>query len=82
LPDFARLYWRLLWDRRTPILPKAVLVLSVLYVLLPFDLVPDALPIIGEVDDLVIVLAACRLFIALCPGDLVHEHVRRIGERS
>ena len=82
LPEFTRLYWRLLWDRRTPILAKAVLIASILYVLMPFDLIPDALPIIGEVDDLVIFVAACRLFIGLCPDDLVREHVRRIGARS
>jgi uncharacterized membrane protein YkvA (DUF1232 family) len=82
LPDFVRLYWRLLLDRRTPLLPKVVLLAAVAYVILPFDLIPDVIPIVGEVDDMVILLAACRLFILLCPDDLVREHVRRIDARS
>ena len=82
LPDFVRLYWRLLLDRRTPLLPKIVLIAAVAYVILPFDLIPDVIPIVGEVDDMVILIAACRLFIALCPEDLVREHVQRIDARA
>lgn len=82
LPQFVRLYWRLLWDRRVSIWPKALLVLSVLYVLSPVDLIPDVLPFIGEVDDLVVIIAVCRLFMYLCPREVVQEHVRRIDVGS
>ncbi len=79
LPHFARLYWRLLWDRRVPIWPKALLALSVLYVLSPVDIIPDVIPFIGEVDDLVVLIVVCRLFIYMCPREVVQEHVRQIG---
>lgn len=78
LPHFVRLYWRLLWDRRVSLWPKALLLLSALYVLSPVDIIPDVLPFIGEVDDLVVVIVVCRLFIYLCPPEVVQEHVRRI----
>ena len=78
LPNFARLYWRLLCDRRVSPWPKALLVLSFLYVLSPVDFIPDAIPFFGEVDDLVVVMIACRLFIYLCPRDVVREHVSNI----
>jgi len=45
LPNFARLYWRLFRDRRVPILPKALLVLTLVYVVSPLDLVPDFVPV-------------------------------------
>jgi uncharacterized membrane protein YkvA (DUF1232 family) len=82
LPNFARLYWRLLCDRRVSVWPKALLALSVVYVLSPFDFVPDVLPFLGEVDDLVIVVLVSRLFVYLCPPDVVREHVCSIGARS
>ena len=78
LPHFVRLYWRLLQDRRVSIWPKAFLVFSLLYVLVPFDILPDIVPFIGQVDDLILLIAACRLFMYLCPRDVVQEHVRRI----
>ena len=79
LPQFVRLYWRLLHDRRVSIWPKALLVLSFLYVLSPVDLIPDFIPFFGELDDLVVVIAVCRLFVYLCPREVVEEHVHRIG---
>ena len=78
LPQFVRLYWRLFRDRRVSIWPKALLVLGVLYVVSPIDLIPDVIPFVGEVDDLVVVIAVCRLFMYLCPREVVQEHVRRI----
>jgi uncharacterized membrane protein YkvA (DUF1232 family) len=80
LPQFARLYWRLFRDRRVSIWPKALLVLTAMYLLLPFDVLPDFVPLIGAVDDLILVIAACRLFMYMCPRDVVLEHVRRISE--
>lgn len=82
LPQFVRLYWRLLWDRRVSIWPKALLLLSIVYVLSPVDLIPDFIPIIGELDDLVVLIAVCRVFIYMCPPEVVQEHVRRIGGNS
>ena len=82
LPSFIRLYWRLFRDPRVPVWPKALLVGALAYVVLPFDLIPDVLPGIGEIDDLVIVLVAARWFIRWCPPDLVREHARAIDRRS
>src|SRR6266481_1336917 len=79
LPQFVRLYWRLLCDRRVSIWPKALLVLSALYVVSPVDIIPDVIPFFGEVDDLVVVIAVCRLFMYMCPREVVEEHVRRLG---
>lgn len=78
LPQFVRLYWRLLRDGRVSVWPKALLLLSVVYAVSPIDLVPDVLPVIGQVDDLLIVIVACRLFMYMCPRAVVQEHVRRI----
>jgi uncharacterized membrane protein YkvA (DUF1232 family) len=62
---------------KTPLLAKALLWLAITYLLMPFDLIPDFLPVIGQLDDLVIIplLIYCALkltpqnVIAACKGD-------------
>jgi len=82
LPSFIRLYWRLFRDPRVSVLPKALLVGALVYVALPFDLIPDFIPGIGQIDDLVIFLAAARWFIGWCPAEVVREHARVIDQRG
>jgi uncharacterized membrane protein YkvA (DUF1232 family) len=79
LPSLVRLYWRLFRDERVSVWPKALLVAAVAYVILPFDLIPDTLPVIGEIDDLFVVLVAARWFIQWCPPAVVREHVDAIS---
>jgi uncharacterized membrane protein YkvA (DUF1232 family) len=82
LPALLRLYWRLLRDPRVALWPKALFVAAIAYVLLPFDLIPDVLPFIGEVDDVVIVIAAARWFVQWCPPEVVQAHVRALDGRQ
>ena len=82
LPNFARLYWRLFRDRRVPVLPKALLVLTLVYVVSPLDLIPDFVPVIGEMDDVVVVLSGLWLFVRLCPPEVVRETVHQIATRA
>lgn len=82
LPDFIRLYWRLFRDRRVPILAKAFLIATLAYVVWPLDLVPEYIPVIGEVDDLAVVLSGLWLFIRLCPPAVVRERVFEIAEEQ
>jgi uncharacterized membrane protein YkvA (DUF1232 family) len=79
LPQFVRLYWRLFRDRRVSVLAKALLVLTIAYVVWPFDVIPDVLPFLGEVDDLAMVLTGLWLFVRLCPPEVVLERVREIS---
>jgi uncharacterized membrane protein YkvA (DUF1232 family) len=82
LPNFVRLYWRLFCDRRVSIWPKALMVLSLLYLASPIDIIPDVIPVVGEVDDLIVLIVVCRLFMRMCPPEVVQEHVHRIGSGS
>ena len=82
LPNVARLYWRLFRDRRVSILSKVLLVLTLVYFVWPFDVIPDFIPVIGEMDDLAIVLAGLWLFVRLCPPEVVRETVSDIATRT
>jgi len=66
---------------RTPWLAKLLLGLAVGYVLLPFDLIPDFVPVIGHIDDLIIVPALVYLALKLIPDDVLAECRRKVNER-
>jgi uncharacterized membrane protein YkvA (DUF1232 family) len=69
------LVWRLLGDRRVATATKLVIpVLMGLYVLSPVDLLPDVIPLLGQLDDLAVLLLGANLFIQLCPSEVVREH--------
>jgi uncharacterized membrane protein YkvA (DUF1232 family) len=82
LPNFARLYWRLFRDRRVSILAKAFLVLTLVYVISPFDVIPDFVPVIGEMDDVAILVGGLWSFVRLCPPEVVREKVLEISARA
>ena len=77
LPTYARLVWGIMRDPRTPIGLKGLLAAALAYVVLPVDLIPDALPIIGQADDLTVLLLVLDLFIRNAPEEVRIEHTTR-----
>lgn len=61
-------------DPRTPFLAKMVALLVAAYALSPIDLIPDFIPVIGYVDDLLIVPLGILLAVRLLPPPLLAEH--------
>jgi uncharacterized membrane protein YkvA (DUF1232 family) len=79
LPSFLKLFSRLVKDPRVNLAPKLVVLGVLVYVVLPTDLVPDFIPGLGQVDDVVVLLAGLKLFLRLCPPEVVEEHVKTIA---
>jgi uncharacterized membrane protein YkvA (DUF1232 family) len=78
-PSFLKLFSRLVKDPRVTLVPKLVVLGILSYVVLPTDLVPDFIPGLGQADDLAVVLAGLKLFLRLCPPDVVQEHLKTIA---
>ena len=89
LPNLVRLFLRLFRDSRIPFYKKSIpvigAILSLSYIILPVDMIPDLLLFIGQLDDLTVVLIfmipSIWLFIRSCPKELVKEHAHEIGKR-
>ena len=76
---FLKLVWRLLRDRRVPLFTKIIPVIAFLYLAWPTDIIKDFIPILGHLDDLIIVSLLLLLFIAASPGQVVADQT--IGKK-
>jgi hypothetical protein len=81
LPQFARLFYLLMRDARVPALIKLVPILGLVMAVAPPNLELEMIPIVGEMDFLLIVFLSLKLFVWLCPPEVVREHVARIAAR-
>lgn len=79
IPTYARLVTALVLDDRMPANRKALLAGAAGYLILGRDLIPDAVPVIGGVDDLVVVVLAVDLFLEGVPDDLLEEKLENLG---
>ena len=80
---FARLGWRLTCDKRGSSFLRALIPLSVIYVISPIDLIKDRLPYgIGRFDDLIILGLAILFLTKLAPPHIVDEHMGRAPESN
>jgi len=79
LKSELKVYRLVLEDRRTPTVAKIMLALAVGYLLLPFDLIPDFIPIIGHLDDAVIVPALVFVAIRMIPQEVLTEARLKAG---
>ena len=77
LPMYARVIWGLVRDPRTPLPLKGLLGAALAYLVMPFDLIPDAIPILGQADDLTVLMLVLDLFIANAPADVRKDHLER-----
>lgn len=69
-------------DHRTPLLAKILIVLTISYALSPIDLIPDFIPILGYLDDMVILPLMISVSIKLIPKEVLTEYRKEAQENS
>jgi uncharacterized membrane protein YkvA (DUF1232 family) len=73
VPDYARLIGALVIDERLPADRKVMLGAAAGYIVIGRDIIPDSVPIIGGLDDLIVVVLAVDLFLDGVPPELLQE---------
>lgn len=73
-PAFVRLLWKLATDSRVPMRYRAALWLLVPYLLSPIDLIPDFIPGLGALDDVVLVAVTLRWVLRSVDAEILTEH--------
>ncbi len=78
VPNFFKLFFRLLGDSRVPVIAKVIPGAAFLYLISPIDLIPDLIFPLGFIEDAVILYFAFRFLFRAAPAPVVQEHVRRL----
>ena len=82
MPAYARLVWALARDPRVPMQQKLVLGAIAGYLVFPLDIIPDFIPVIGQLDDLGVLIFGLDFFIRNAPREVVEEHMGRIARND
>jgi hypothetical protein len=81
-PQFVRLFYRLMTDARVTMIAKLVPLAGLILLISPPALELDFIPFIGELDWMIVGYLTLKIFLWLCPPDVVREHVARIAQRA
>src|SRR5215213_475022 len=74
IPNFLRLLYGLVTDRRVANIDKLVVAGAIAYILMPLDLIPDFIPFLGEVDDVFLLILAIQRLISNAGKAVVSDH--------
>jgi uncharacterized membrane protein YkvA (DUF1232 family) len=74
VPDCIVMFRRLLGDSRMPRRYKGIVVALLGYLALPFDVVPDFIPVGGQLDDAVVVALTLRAILRAGGPEMIEEH--------
>ena len=69
-----RLVWKLLTDSRVPFWIRIALPLALIYVISPIDILPDFIPVMGRVDDIIAIVAGIMILLKLAPKKVVNQY--------
>ena len=82
MSGIPRLLYRLIFDKRVSSKLKLIPILAILYVLLPTDFLLDALPLIGRIDDIFLLVLGIILFLVMVPIEIVRDHLGTRGKST
>ena len=79
LPRYAKLSWLLLRDPHLSMKHRAALMAAAGYLISPIDVVPGIIPVIGQMDDLAVMLLAFRWILRSMPKERAETYLEQSG---
>ena len=79
VPRYVRLCYRLTRDGRLSAAQRALAAAGAVYAVSPIDPVPGFIPVVGQLDDLAVLLLSLRQALRACPPELAAEHLQATG---
>jgi len=80
--DKLRLGRDIFGDPRVPVWSRLVAIALAVYLASPIDLVPDFIPVLGQLDDLLVVMLGAGLLLRSVPRHIIEEHIRVYEQRN
>jgi len=77
-----KLISRLLRDRQVPWYSKLVIPAVIAYLAMPLDIIPDFIPVLGQLDDLLVIAVGTALLLKLTPKSVIAEHVAAVESQQ
>jgi len=74
IPNMLLLCVRLLADPRVPKVERALVAAAIAYAIIPFDLIPDMIPFVGQVDDAYLISLTLLRLMERTDPEIVREH--------
>lgn len=71
----GKLAWKLFRDPNvSPLVRYGLPVLGLIYVISPIDIIPDVIPVLGQLDDVAMIMLLTQVFISLAPDNIVNMY--------
>ena len=77
-----RLVIKLMFDRRVPLILKFIIPAAIGYLVLPGDIVPDMLPILGRIDDIIVLIMCTVLFLGLASNTVFRTNIENSTKKD
>ena len=77
----AKLAYNLILAPRVHPVTKLIPVVALGYLLLPIDVAPDVIPLLGQLDDAAVLMIGLRMFFEFAPAGVVEEHLKRLVDK-
>jgi len=72
------IYIRALLEKRTPLIPKITGIVIIAYIILPFDIIPDAIPVFGWLDDAAVTAIGLFIISRMIPAEILAEYREKV----